>query len=285
MKQQPATEAKRRPANGQRGDEGFNVQRQPSAAPSAKSSRPTSALPRTHTKAGADDAQRLARRKELAAESKMIQEAGARAIALRNAEMRRRLKSIKARPDGRKGQPRSQSAGPTRPTDEFERARIANKTAADNTASCEEQEVEMLREMLRRSRVAKKQPGDWDATPHRAVPYTLRGLRPLHTIEPWSKSVLDSCKRLELRACSSYATSGLHRLDDGMNDDFVNLRRRQMFERSLRDSSSSAGPRPEWDSTPWLYTPPALRGLKPVTPEPWSRDIEIYNQGTAGHME
>jgi len=283
MKQQPAAEAKRRPANGQRGDEGFNVQRQPWAAPSAKSSRPMSALPRTSSKITADDAQRLARRKELAAESKMIQEAGARALALRNAEMRRRLKNIKARAEGRKGQPRSQSAGPTRPTNDFERARVAHEEAAKDAVSCEEQEVEMLREMLRRNRVAKKQPGDWDATPHRAVPYTLRGLRPLHTIEPWSKSVLDSCKRLELRACSSYATSGLSRLDDGMNDDIVQLRRRQLLERSMRNGSSA--PRPEWDATPWLYTPPALRGLKPVTPEPWSRDIEVYNQGAAGHVE
>ena len=33
--------------------------------------------------------------------------------------------------------------------------------------------------------------------------------------------------------------------------------------------------RPEWDSTPWHYVPPALKGVIPVTPEPWARDQKL----------
>ena len=30
--------------------------------------------------------------------------------------------------------------------------------------------------------------------------------------------------------------------------------------------------RPEWDSRPWHYVPPALKGVVPVTAEPWAQD-------------
>ena len=37
------------------------------------------------------------------------------------------------------------------------------------------------------------------------------------------------------------------------------------------------GERPSWDSTPMRNRPAALRGLKPVTPEPWAHDEVVYN--------
>ena len=35
-----------------------------------------------------------------------------------------------------------------------------------------------------------------------------------------------------------------------------------------------------WDSTPMRERPAELRGIKPVTPEPWARDEEFYQRKT-----
>ena len=37
--------------------------------------------------------------------------------------------------------------------------------------------------------------------------------------------------------------------------------------------------KPAWDSSSRMYVPPALRGLKPVTHEPWARDQKVYLKG------
>ena len=36
--------------------------------------------------------------------------------------------------------------------------------------------------------------------------------------------------------------------------------------------------RPAWDSTPLRNRPSALRGLRPVTREPWAMDENVYNK-------
>lgn len=62
------------------------------------------------------------------------------------------------------------------------------------------------------------------------------------------------------------------RLDDGQLDDpGQTVRRRKAEQRTL----ALVRDRPEWDSTPWHYVPPALKGIIPVTPEPWARDQEL----------
>ena len=33
-----------------------------------------------------------------------------------------------------------------------------------------------------------------------------------------------------------------------------------------------------WDSSTWRYVPHALKGIKPVTNEPWARDEAVYNE-------
>lgn len=37
--------------------------------------------------------------------------------------------------------------------------------------------------------------------------------------------------------------------------------------------------RPVWDSSTWHSTPSALKGTRPVTPEPWARDCNMYAAG------
>lgn len=122
----------------------------------------------------------------------------------------------------------------------------------------------------------------WDGSRHVPVPYECRGLRPVtHSCsEPWASESMqkwagatDSGTAVGL----GFTTSGLKRLDDGQSDDIV-----QLFNRRRREDLQKAASRaiPPWDSTPHRYTPPALRGLKPVTREPWDRDEAVYRQLT-----
>ena len=36
--------------------------------------------------------------------------------------------------------------------------------------------------------------------------------------------------------------------------------------------------RPAWNGTPMRHAPAALKGLKPVTPEPWASDLAVYDK-------
>ena len=76
------------------------------------------------------------------------------------------------------------------------------------------------------------------------------------------------------------ATASLQRLDDGQNDDLAQLRRRRVAEAS---EAAAATGRPEWDGSPWQYVPSVLKGLKPVTPEPWAKDSDVYAKGMSKH--
>ena len=104
--------------------------------------------------------------------------------------------------------------------------------------------------------------GEWNSSPHRSVPHSLRGLKPLPGIsknEPWSPDIVETCRRDALPESSRYATAGLSRLDDGMNDSVAQLYHRRVAEekRIAKDMRRQA-----WDSTQWMYVPPALvRGL------------------------
>jgi hypothetical protein len=71
-----------------------------------------------------------------------------------------------------------------------------------------------------------------------------------------------------------FATAGLTRLDDGgpsypgLHDDMATLHRRRQLE---NEASVATGLHAQpWDSTTWHSVPTTLRGLKPVTREPWA---------------
>ena len=76
------------------------------------------------------------------------------------------------------------------------------------------------------------------------------------------------------------ATASLQRLDDGQNDDRAQLRRKLAAE--AREAATATG-RPEWDGSTWMSVPSALKGLKPVTPEPWAKDSDAYAKGMPKH--
>ena len=75
------------------------------------------------------------------------------------------------------------------------------------------------------------------------------------------------------------ATSSLRRVgDDALNSDCQNDSM-AMLHRRLRDEEKEAAhqmERAHWDSSPRHYVPPALKGLRPTTSEPWARDERTY---------
>lgn len=83
------------------------------------------------------------------------------------------------------------------------------------------------------------------------------------------------------RRVGAVATASLKKLDDGQRDDQAALRRRRKEEETKAAEETNRKP---WDGSVWMYVPPALKGLKPVTPEPWARDGEAYKSGLeSGH--
>jgi hypothetical protein len=76
------------------------------------------------------------------------------------------------------------------------------------------------------------------------------------------------------------ATATLQKLDDGQNDDVAILRARRVKEE--QDAAVATGRAP-WDSTAYNPCPPALKGCKPITPEPWARDAAAYEAGMNSH--
>ena len=195
-----------------------------------------------------------------------------------NAKMRQRISAMK--PRNHEAHQKSRRAlaehGPLKPA---EAAALAAEVAEQRRAEIHEEdeaaELQLLRQLLARSAVAEKKAQGWNSSPHRPVPYTLRGMRPMHTMDPWSKDVILERKHQQLPSSASYSTACLTRLDDGMYDNVAALFSRQRKEDGGFVEQTS---RPAWDPTPWRYVPPALRGVKPVTSEPWANDLEVYQR-------
>ena len=224
------------------------------------------------------------RRMELAADSKRRRVTEARALANANAEMRRRLQSISARTDSKKG---SKPTTPTTPAEVMAKhAAFQLVVRKQQKEDDDETELQLLREMMTRTSVGKRNTTNkdadgmkaWDSRIHRDVPYGMRGLRPLYTIEPWSQAVVETSRENDIPPYYA-STSPLKRLDDGLNDDIVSMRRRRMAE---DEEAAQAQNRPVWNNEIWHTFPQYLRGIKPVTHEPWLPDLEQYQERDAG---
>lgn len=113
----------------------------------------------------------------------------------------------------------------------------------------------------------------WDSTPHRNVPYGCRGIKLANEREmPWGRSSKKAWEYSEA-AGMGFATAALHKLDDGSTDDIAMLKKRRDAEdRKYADATN----RRPWDFTAYHNTPPALRGITPITREPWLSDIQTY---------
>ena len=50
------------------------------------------------------------------------------------------------------------------------------------------------------------------------------------------------------------------------------------LKKMFKSPSSKMKNRPPWNGTPLRNRPSQLKGLKPVTPEPWKLDEDFYNR-------
>lgn len=116
----------------------------------------------------------------------------------------------------------------------------------------------------------------WDPTPFRNAPWPLRGLKPV-TREPWyHDAAIYNAKFIDdpLEAAGS---SGI--MDDGkfIDGTFGNT------DKTWYDKDGTALTKREqilhknWNDTTMRYTPHALKGIRPITKEPWARDEATYN--------
>lgn len=134
--------------------------------------------------------------------------------------------------------------------------------------------VEIARRNMERER-------GWDYTVHRTCPSNLRGIKPI-TSEPWSRDAAVYAKKT-----GSFERVVNAEMDGGQREEFNdesvldsnNGYRSHITATGLKRNSSLGG-QPLWDSSPLRYCPFVLRGIAPVTREPWAEDEKIYNRDT-----
>ena len=116
----------------------------------------------------------------------------------------------------------------------------------------------------------------WDPTPFRNAPWPLRGLKPV-TREPWyHDAAIYNAKFIDdpLEAAGS---SGI--MDDGkfIDGTFGNTDKVKYDKDGTALTKREQQLHSNWDSSTWRYTPHSLKGIRPVTKEPWARDEATYN--------
>ena len=84
----------------------------------------------------------------------------------------------------------------------------------------------------------------------------------------------------KFKRAGNVATASLMKLSDGQHDDIISLRKQRVAE---EEAAVAATGKPPWNSSPYRRTPSALRGIVPVTNEPWARDAAMYEDSLSGH--
>ena len=126
---------------------------------------------------------------------------------------------------------------------------------------------------------------EWDPTPHRTCPSILVGIKPV-TEEPWSRDA----KVYAHKFGRSFEWMPNEQMDGGALDAYN--------DESVLDTNNPAGgyeikvtatglkranagaAQPSWDSSTYRPCPFVLRGIRPVTREPWVFDEKVYNRNT-----
>lgn len=99
----------------------------------------------------------------------------------------------------------------------------------------------------------------WNSTPFRNAPEQLKGLSPV-TREPWFEDMAVYNSKF-----SNHAVDEKERYADGT------VGAKKLSHRPTAEEAA-------WDSSTWKYVPHTLKGIKPVTNEPWARDEAVYNE-------
>ena len=127
---------------------------------------------------------------------------------------------------------------------------------------------------------------DWNRTPHRTCPAMLVGIKPM-TEEPWSRDAKVYAHKFGYKFGHSFEWMPNQQMDggalDAYNDESVldgnNGYEIKVTATGLSRANAGAA-QPSWDSSTFRSCPFVLRGIKPVTREPWVFDERIYNRDT-----
>lgn len=118
----------------------------------------------------------------------------------------------------------------------------------------------------------------WDPSTFRNAPWPLRGLKPV-TREPWfHDAAIYNAKFGSDDPLENAGSSGI--MDDGAYIDGTF----GYTDKTHYDKDGTALTKREerlhkgWDDTTWRYTPHVLKGIRPITKEPWARDEAVYNE-------
>ena len=136
-------------------------------------------------------------------------------------------------------------------------ARAARPKAAPSPDDVEREYQKEYKNWLRRTQ--------WNSTPFRNCPDQLRGLQPV-TREPWYEDMAIYNKKFPI-AGEGHDTGTLGSQDVYDDESALDAKNRKM---TVEEAN--------WDSSTWKYVPHSLKGIKPVTNEPWARDEAVYNE-------
>ena len=129
----------------------------------------------------------------------------------------------------------------------------------------------------------------WDSSKHTICPPNLKGLKPV-THEPWARDATvyaqktGSFERVANRDQHGSKTDFVTQYNDesvldSNNPDAARRYRSHVTATGLA-KNASLGEQPKWDSSPLRHCPHVLRGISPVTREPWWHDEQVYNRDT-----
>lgn len=112
----------------------------------------------------------------------------------------------------------------------------------------------------------RKLENGWNNTPLRSRPSNLRGLRPA-TKEPWA---VDEEFYQKKTGSFEYEFNSKEKYDDRSV-----LSASKGYTATVTASGLEGRAQPSWDSSPMRPVPHVLKGIKPVTREPWAVDQAI----------
>ena len=119
---------------------------------------------------------------------------------------------------------------------------------------------------------------EWDPTPHRTMPASLSGIKPV-TEEPWSRDARVYAHKFG----RSFEWVPNQQMDGSAVDEYHDespLDNTNGYEVKVTATGLRKTGQPSWDSSTYRPCPFVLRGIRPVTREPWVYDERIYNRDT-----
>lgn len=139
-----------------------------------------------------------------------------------------------------------------------------------------------IRARLRLAAINARRERDWDPTQFTYMPSTLRGMKPV-TQEPWTRDAVIYARKtgsFEKVANAEMDGTAVEEFNDESVLDATNGYQTQVTATGLLKPPTALSKGPTWDTSPFRPCPHTLRGIKPVTREPWVHDERVYNRDT-----